>query len=68
MVSVRPNELQQIQHARWMVEELLGREEMPEDKLNRWLGFIQGVLWCTGKYSINDMRHHNMGIKPDDES
>lgn len=29
------------------------------DKANRWLGFIQGVLWTTGLYSIEEMRDHN---------
>lgn len=27
-------------------------------KGNRWLGFIQGVLWLTGLFTINDMRRH----------
>lgn len=66
--SVRPTEMQQLQHTRWMVEELLSQDDLPFDKVNRWLGFIQGVLWSRGKYSIDDMRHHNMGVKPDDES
>ena len=29
------------------------------DKVNRWLGFIQGVLWCCGVYTINELREHN---------
>jgi hypothetical protein len=29
------------------------------DKGNRWLGFIQGVLWMEGIYTIDAMRRHN---------
>lgn len=29
------------------------------EKAFRWLGFIQGVLWSHGVYSINEMRNHN---------
>lgn len=29
------------------------------EKAFRWLGFIQGCLWCTGLYTINDMREDN---------
>jgi hypothetical protein len=44
-----------LDHIKWMLEEL------PEDldKANRWLGFIQGVLWANGMYTIDDMREHN---------
>ncbi len=29
------------------------------EKLNRWLGFIQGVLWSQGVYKLSEMRDHN---------
>jgi hypothetical protein len=29
------------------------------EKVARWLGFIQGVLWSMGEFSINDFRAHN---------
>lgn len=29
------------------------------DKFNRWLGFMQGVFWLTGTYTLNEMRDHN---------
>jgi len=58
--QTRPKTLDAIRHAHWMVEELLlALEGMPEDKLNRWFGFIQGVLWATGIFSIDEMRAHN---------
>lgn len=29
------------------------------DKANRWLGFLQGVFWLHGTYTLNQMRDHN---------
>ena len=29
------------------------------EKAMRWLGFIQGVLWICGIYTIDEMREHN---------
>lgn len=31
------------------------------DKLMRWLGFMQGVLWATGVYTIDQLKEHNRG-------
>lgn len=32
--------------------------EIPEDKANRWLGFVQGVLVCAGIMDIEAERDH----------
>lgn len=29
------------------------------DKAMRWLGFLQGVLWARGIYSLDDLRNHS---------
>jgi len=29
------------------------------DKAFRWLGFIQGCLWSTGQYLLEDLRNHS---------
>lgn len=29
------------------------------EKFFRWLGFMQGVLWSLGEFSLNDLRDHN---------
>ena len=29
------------------------------DKAFRWLGFIQGVLWVKGVYSLNILKNHS---------
>ncbi len=44
------------EHLVYMLEQL--KDETDENKINRWLGFIQGVLWTDGFYSINDLREH----------
>ncbi len=48
-----------LNHALWMLE------QMPEflrqkriEKFDRWLCFIQGVLWMTEKFTITQMRGH----------
>jgi hypothetical protein len=50
-------------HVRWMLGQmgsfLRGEDEAQWEKANRWLGFIQGVLWCEGVYTIDEMREHN---------
>jgi hypothetical protein len=28
-------------------------------KVHRWVGFMQGVLWAHGSFSMNEMREHN---------
>lgn len=53
-------------HALWMCHEIqkMVNGEPPQkkrDKAMRWLGFVQGVLWSRGIYSIDDMRSHNVG-------
>lgn len=30
------------------------------EKAFRWLGFIQGVLWTEGIYTIDELKKHNM--------
>jgi hypothetical protein len=44
-----------------MIEQALLFLENPEkkQKTQRWLGFIQGILWCCGVYAINELRDHN---------
>lgn len=29
------------------------------EKANRWLGFVQGVLWANGIYTLEDFKEHN---------
>lgn len=54
------------EHARWMCQEVLKMLEEPDPKIlekaNRWLGFIQAILWCNGEFSIDEMRTHNRSV------
>jgi len=57
-------------HARWMcqkAQEFCKKQEFcSQDELgkpNRWLGFIQGVLFCEDLMSIEEMRNHNRDIE-----
>lgn len=36
-------------------------QEGEEGKFYRWLGFMQGVLWLRGCYSLDELRDHNRG-------
>jgi hypothetical protein len=29
------------------------------DKFNRWLGFVQGVLWLHGDFTLDQLKDHN---------
>jgi len=39
------------------MEEFIKEERFP--KLNRWLGFIQGVLWRNGIATMNNLKNTN---------
>ena len=58
-----------LEHVRWMCRELppmmdaIWEAEMIDltevEKVHRWLGFIQGVLFSEGVFTIDEMREHN---------
>lgn len=49
-----------LQHVRWMCQQIPKMlDEGHLEKVNRWLGFIQGVLWLENIYTIDQMRNHN---------
>lgn len=31
------------------------------EKAQRWIGFVQGVFWSAGVYTITDIEEHNRG-------
>lgn len=45
-----------VAHLRWMFAEMRTMEDV--GKLNRWLGFAQGVLFGAGVFSIDELRGH----------
>ena len=48
------------EHAKWMLDRI---DEFADQgrmgKAFRWLGFLQGVFWTLGTYTLNQMREHN---------
>lgn len=46
-------------HTRWMCHEVEGFLDSNLEKANRWLGFIQGVLWFSGYATIDQLKDDN---------
>ncbi|KKN88865.1 hypothetical protein LCGC14_0244720 [marine sediment metagenome] len=62
--DAEPEPLEAHAHAKWMLDKI--EEFVAEDKLgkaNRWLGFVQGIFYSFGTYTINQMRDHNRGTE-----
>lgn len=51
----------QAEHLSWMVGEIRGFLGKPEsrEKMMRWFGFLQGVLWSQGYSSLEDLKDDN---------
>lgn len=47
---------QTISHLLWMMDELEAGSVRGEEKLGRWVGFLQGAMWMSGYASINELR------------
>jgi len=47
-----------LSHIAWMMNAAARMEPDSINKAMRWLGFIQGVLWCFGAFSIGALRRH----------
>lgn len=55
-----PAKASALSHALWMCEQARHHLDTGSwDKAMRWLGFIQGVLWCFGVASIDEMKEDN---------
>jgi len=52
-------------HIKWMCDEIIRmyvHEPWMDGKINRWLGFIQGFLFCNKMRTINELRDETRGI------
>lgn len=49
-----------IKHTRWMVRRIEEDEESSPGQADRWIGFVQAILWVNGIYSIDDMAKANL--------
>jgi len=47
----------ELAHLRFMCVE--AQKFVDIEKAMRWLGFLQGVLWSRGFYSLNDLKNHS---------
>ena len=56
-------------HIRWMLNEIpkMINDPCKLEKSNRWIGFIQGVMWMKGYYSIEDMKGHTRSHEENQE-
>lgn len=57
-----------LNHAHWMAYEaktVFIEVEVRIEKANRWLGFIQGVLWAENVFTIEELKAHNRGDPKD---
>ncbi len=49
-----------LRHCHWMLDGIAEFTKNGElEKAQRWLCFVQGVLWQNLYYTIDDMREHN---------
>lgn len=52
-----PDNAKALAHAKWMCVKIHDMDD--EGKAMRWLCFVQGVLWMTGRRTIDQMRDDN---------
>jgi len=58
--SSRLTSTQRLSHSKWMCKEIqVFVDNGRTDKAERWICFVQGVLWCEGLRPIDDMRNDN---------
>lgn len=61
------NELSQLDvtnHLLWMSNQQIAAlqgDDPNVEKAMRWLGFMQGVMYAMGYFSIDDLKDHNKG-------
>jgi hypothetical protein len=51
-----------LEHAAWMCEQI-EKCTFDIEKINRWLGFVQGVLWNNSYRSIEEMCQENSNLR-----
>jgi hypothetical protein len=50
---------EQLEHLLFMLNRMETMYEEDPEKAMRWLGFVQGVLWSQGDYTIDELRIQN---------
>lgn len=54
-----PTREQAMEHLRWMFAEMGEHVAGVPGKADRWVGFVQGVLWLAGFASIDEFKDDN---------
>lgn len=54
-----PTRGEAIRHLLSMCDQIETFMEEDVEKAMRWLGFMQGVLWLNGSFTLNELRRHN---------
>ena len=58
--SLLDGEIHGLEHCHGMLDKMVGFvHDGKMEKAFRWLGFIQGVLWANGIFSLSDLKDHN---------
>ena len=54
-----------LDHCAWMSQKTIEliEEGASDRKIGTWLGFVQGVFYSDGIFTIDDMRNHNRNIE-----
>jgi len=54
------NWLEVVRHLLWMCDRIVDLiAEEQREKAMRWLGFVQGVCWSSGLYSLDELKAMN---------
>ncbi len=60
LARTAPRGSEAFDHVKWMLDRI---DEFADQgrmgKAFRWLGFLQGVFWTLGTYTLDQMREHN---------
>lgn len=61
VAAVRSTSGLSTEHLSWMLAQCLGFYTAGKvDKANRWLGYVQGVLCCSGTATLEELKLANM--------
>lgn len=59
----RDPEARSAAHALWMLGEVMANDrDWKDDKLNRWLGYAQGLLVLRGALNLEDVKRCNKDV------
>jgi len=58
--DIYPSKKQSINHLLTMISKIREFvEQGRKEKAFRWLGFMQGVLWTNGNFTLKELKDHN---------